>query len=94
MLYTLGLEVQVLDETWSISLLKDTGDVVEEVLVLEAALLTDLIHRLQEEMLTLRPIILQENDHMTQSQVVSAVCEGPQLRKRGDELNPNLICEL
>lgn len=67
-----------------IFILKGTGDVVEEVLVLETALLADLIHRLQEEILTLRPIVLQENDHMTQSQVVSVICEGPQLRKRGN----------
>lgn len=62
--------------------MKDTGDIVEEVLVLETALLTDLIHRLQEEVLTLWPIVLQENDHMTKSEVISVVCESPQLREK------------
>lgn len=72
--------------------MKDTGDVVEKVLVLEAALLTDLIHRLQEEILTLRPIMLQEDDHMTQSEVISVVCERPQLRETRNMLTTE--CEI
>lgn len=66
--------------------MKDTGDVVEKVLVLETALLTDLIHRLQEEILTLWPIMLQQDDHMTKREVISVVCESPQLRERRNTL--------
>lgn len=38
---------------------KDTGDVVEEILILETALLTDLIHCLQKQHLALWPVVLQ-----------------------------------
>lgn len=61
---------------------EDTGDVVEEVLILEASLLADFIHCLQKQRLALWPIMLQEHNHMTQSQVISDVCEGPQLDKQ------------
>lgn len=60
---------------------KDTGDVVEEVLILEAALLTDLINGFQEQRLALWPIVLQEDHHVTQGEVVSAVREGTKLMK-------------
>lgn len=52
--------------------MKDTGDVVEEVLVLKAPLVTNFVHRFQEEGLSLRPVVLQQDDHVTQRQVVSA----------------------
>lgn len=44
---------------------KDTGDVVEEVLILKTPLVTDFVHRLQEESLSQWPIVLQEDDHVT-----------------------------
>lgn len=58
---------------------KDTGDVVEEILVLETALLTDLIHCLEKQHLALWPVVLQQHHHMPKGQVVTAVCEGTEL---------------
>lgn len=53
-------------------MVKDTGDVVEEVLVLKTPLVTNFVHCLQEESLSLWPVVLQKDDHMTQRQVISA----------------------
>lgn len=58
---------------------KDTGDIVEEILILETSLLTDFIHCLQKQQLTLWPVVLQEHHDMTERQVVTVVCEGPKL---------------
>ena len=48
---------------------KDTGDVVEEEAVGEAAILTYLRHDVTKQRLVVRPIILQEDDHVTERQV-------------------------
>lgn len=63
-------------------MVKDTGDVVEEVFILKTPLVANFVHRLQEEGLSLWPIVLQEDDHVTERQVVSAaVCERSQLEQ-------------
>ena len=48
---------------------KDTDDVVEEEAVGEAAILTYLLHDVTKQRLVVRPIILQQNDHVTECQV-------------------------
>lgn len=52
---------------------KDTSDIVEEILILETALLADLIQCLQEQCFSLWPVILQENYHMTKGQIIMIV---------------------
>lgn len=62
---------------------KDTGDVIEEVLVLEVPLLADLADGFQEERLPPRPLVLQQDDDVAQRHVIPAVREGSQLRAQG-----------
>lgn len=61
---------------------KDTGDIIEEVLILKAALLTDLFDGLQKQHFTLWPVILQKHHHMSKGQVVTVVCEGAELSEQ------------
>ena len=45
---------------------KDTGDIVEKILILKAALLTNLVHSLQKQHLALWPVMLQQHHHMAE----------------------------
>lgn len=58
---------------------KDTGDIIEEILILKTALLADLFNGLQKQHFTLWPVVLQEHHHMAEGQVVTVVCEGAEL---------------
>ena len=84
--------------THSLTLLqwKDTGDVVEEVLILEAGLLDDLVQRLQEQTLALGPVVLQQHHHVAQRQVVTVVCEHTELTaaQRGSGLSVALVIHM
>lgn len=61
------------------SWLKDTRDVVEEILILEVSLLADFVDGFQEQVLPARPLVLQQNHHVAQRHVVPAVRESPEL---------------
>lgn len=58
---------------------KDTGNIAEEVLILEIPLLADLTDGFQEEVLSPWPLLLEQYNHMAQCHVISVVCESSQL---------------
>lgn len=59
---------------------KDTCNIVEKVLVLEVSLLANLIDSFQEKILSPRPLLLKQDDHVAQRHVVPAVGESPELQ--------------
>lgn len=58
---------------------KDTGNIAEEVLILEIPLLADLTDGFQEEVLSPWPLLLEQYNHMAQRHVISVVCKSSQL---------------
>lgn len=62
---------------------KDTCNIIEKIFILEISLLANLIDSFQKKVLSPRPLLLKQNNHVSQGHVVPAVCEGSELQDRG-----------
>lgn len=61
---------------------KDTCNIIEKILILEISLLANLIDSFQEQILSSRPLLLQQYNHMSQCHVIPVVCEGSELQDK------------
>lgn len=62
---------------------KDTCNIIEKILILEISLLANLTDSFQEKVLSPRPLLLKQYDHMPQSHVIPAVRECSELQDKG-----------